>query len=118
MVGGPDHLFEYINPALMALIGGRGVPGQPVVECLPELVEQGFIAILDGVLRTGEPFIGNDEVASTTEKQNGFLGPGSLLKCFDKLSLSGWLQEGCRKAAETEGGVRRECLVAAQDHAG
>jgi PAS domain S-box-containing protein len=55
---GPDHVFDLVNPAYRQLIGGRDVLGQPVAKALPEVVEQGFVEILDRVYRSGEPFTG------------------------------------------------------------
>ncbi|HYH10085.1 MAG TPA: PAS domain S-box protein [Thermoanaerobaculia bacterium] len=54
------HVFEMTNEAYVRLVGGRNVIGQPVAEALPEVVEQGFIAILDRVRATGEPFVGTE----------------------------------------------------------
>ncbi|ESQ78738.1 hypothetical protein AEYBE204_12190 [Asticcacaulis sp. YBE204] len=53
---GPNHVFEYANPAYMTLIGNRDILGKPVAEALPETVGQGFIGLLDEVLRTGQPY--------------------------------------------------------------
>jgi PAS domain S-box-containing protein len=55
---GPDHVFETTNPMYQRLVGGRDVIGKTVREALPEVVEQGFIGLLDGVYQTGEPFVG------------------------------------------------------------
>lgn len=57
---GPDHVFETTNPLYKRLIGHRDVIGKPVREALPEVVEQGFIALLDRVYQTGEPFVGTE----------------------------------------------------------
>lgn len=57
---GPDHVFENTNPLYRQLIGHRDVIGRPVRQALPEVVEQGFIGLLDGVYRTGEPFVGTE----------------------------------------------------------
>jgi PAS domain S-box-containing protein len=57
---GPDHVFETTNPLYQQLVGYRDVIGKPVREALPEVVEQGFIGLLDGVYRSGEPFIGQE----------------------------------------------------------
>ncbi|MGH7605146.1 MAG: ATP-binding protein [Gemmatimonadaceae bacterium] len=57
---GKDHVFEFVNDAYLQLIGHRDIVGKPVVQALPEVVDQGFIPILDGVLETGEPFIGRE----------------------------------------------------------
>ncbi|MFY8032461.1 MAG: PAS domain S-box protein, partial [Devosia sp.] len=58
MLSGPDHVFDLVNDAHLKLIGHREVVGKSVAEALPEVTEQGFIDLLDGVWRTGEPFIG------------------------------------------------------------
>ena len=57
---GPDHVIERVNPAYLQLVGDRQLVGLPVREALPEVVEQGFVDILDGVYRTGEPFTATD----------------------------------------------------------
>lgn len=55
---GPEHVFELSNPLYQALIGQRDVLGKTVREAIPEAEEQGFIALLDQVYRTGLPFVG------------------------------------------------------------
>jgi PAS domain S-box-containing protein len=55
---GPSHVFEMANERYYALVGHRDLLGKTVSEVLPEVVEQGFIALLDGVYETGEPFVG------------------------------------------------------------
>ncbi len=54
MVGGPAHRFEMVNPEYRRLIGGRDVLGMSLAEALPEVVEQGYGALLDHVLASGE----------------------------------------------------------------
>jgi signal transduction histidine kinase len=58
---GPDHVFELVNEAYYQLIGHREVLGKPVFDALPDVRGQGFEAILDRVLETGEPYIGREE---------------------------------------------------------
>jgi PAS domain S-box-containing protein len=57
---GPDHVFELVNDAYRQLVGRHDLVGRPVREALPEVREQGFISLLDGVLATGEPFVGRE----------------------------------------------------------
>jgi PAS domain S-box-containing protein len=59
-VRGPDHVFEMANPPYLQLVGHRDVVGKPVREALPEIVEQGFIDLLDTVYSTGKRFIGEE----------------------------------------------------------
>jgi len=67
---GEDHVFEIANESYLDLVGRRDIVGKPVAEALPEVREQGFIDLLDRVLRTGEPFRGN-EVAVTLRPADG-----------------------------------------------
>ena len=55
---GKDHVFELANTAYYELVSRRELIGRPVREALPEVIDQGFIGILDGVLESGEPFSG------------------------------------------------------------
>lgn len=55
---GPEHIFELVNPRYQRLVGQRATIGLSVTEALPEVVGQGFIALLDRVYASGEPFIG------------------------------------------------------------
>ncbi len=56
VLSGPDHVFTFSSDAYTRLIGGRSVIGQPLRTALPEVVAQGFITILDGVLATGRNY--------------------------------------------------------------
>ncbi|SFQ31612.1 PAS domain-containing sensor histidine kinase [Hymenobacter arizonensis] len=66
----PHHRFEYANPAYQQLFPGRQLVGLHLAEAVPELQEQGFVAILDRVYQTGETFFGA-EVLFTVVAQNG-----------------------------------------------
>jgi signal transduction histidine kinase len=57
---GPDHTFERVNEAYYQLVGHRDLVGKPLLEALPEIRDQGFVELLDGVLGTGDPFIGRE----------------------------------------------------------
>ena len=56
----PGHRIEYANPAFQSLFAGRPLRGLDVAQALPELAEQGFVALLDQVYRSGENFFGVD----------------------------------------------------------
>ena len=55
---GPQHVFELANEHYLQLVGRSDVLGKSVAEALPEVVEQGFIKLLDEVYRSGVPFEG------------------------------------------------------------
>ncbi|WP_324680492.1 PAS domain-containing sensor histidine kinase [Hymenobacter sp. GOD-10R] len=57
---GPEHRYEYLNSAYQRHFPGRQLTGRPVAEALPETVEQGFIALLDGVYHTGQTYFGQE----------------------------------------------------------
>jgi PAS domain S-box-containing protein len=57
---GPEHVFELANEEYYKLAGRRNIIGKTVREAFPEVIEQGFIGLLDQVFRTGEPFIGKE----------------------------------------------------------
>ena len=55
---GPDHVFEWVNPAYEDLVGqdARDLIGKSVREAMPEVEGQIYISLLNGVYQTGEPF--------------------------------------------------------------
>ena len=55
----PGHIFAFTNNAYQQLIGHRDVLGKAAREALPEVVEQGFIELLDQVYESGEAFVGS-----------------------------------------------------------
>lgn len=55
---GPDHVFRLANSAYLRLVEARDMVGKPIREALPEVEGQGFVALLDRVYQTGEPYIG------------------------------------------------------------
>lgn len=58
LLRGPDFVFEMVNHAYYQLVGHRKVEGLPVFEALPEGRNQGYEELLQGVWRTGQPFVG------------------------------------------------------------
>jgi PAS domain S-box-containing protein len=58
LLRGPGLVFEFANEAYLRLVGGRDVIGKSVREALPEVVDQGFIALLEGVYRSGTRYVG------------------------------------------------------------
>ena len=56
LLQGPDHVVELANQGYLALIGHRPVVGRKLAEALPDVVEQGYLKLLDEVYRTGKPY--------------------------------------------------------------
>ncbi|MFC3075098.1 PAS domain S-box protein [Shinella pollutisoli] len=55
---GPDHVIETANNAYLQLVDHRDIVGKPLREALPEIVEQGFVDLLDRVHATRRPYVG------------------------------------------------------------
>jgi hypothetical protein len=53
---GPEHRLTYFNARFLANAGGRAQVGRPFADCMPEVVGQGLVAVLDEVYRSGQPF--------------------------------------------------------------
>ena len=74
---GPRHSFTFANPCFRDLVGGREVVGKPLLEALPELAGEGFDVLMDQVVKTGAPFVGNEVSAKlgasgTSQLEEGF----------------------------------------------
>ncbi|WBO82894.1 PAS domain-containing protein [Hymenobacter yonginensis] len=68
---GPEHRHEFVNPPYQALFPGRELLGRSVAEVIPEAENQGFIAILDQVYQSGEPFFGQEVPFLVSDPQTG-----------------------------------------------
>jgi PAS domain S-box-containing protein len=57
---GPQHIFTVANAPYRELIGREDIIGKPVRDALPEVIEQGFVTLLDQVYVSGEPYVGKE----------------------------------------------------------
>ena len=57
---GPRHVFTVANAPYRDLVGRDDIIGKPLHEALPEVVEQGFVTLLDQVYASGKPYIGKE----------------------------------------------------------
>ena len=73
MLRGPEHRYQLANPAYLRLTGNREVLGRSVAEALPETVEQGFVALLDEVYRTGKPYLASSAKYETRNPDSGIV---------------------------------------------
>ncbi len=71
---GPEHVFEFANPAYLELTGNRDIINKTLLEALPEIAGQGFIELLDNVYKTGQTFTGK-ETPVVLAKGNGKTDP-------------------------------------------
>ena len=68
---GSNHVFENVNENYFQLIGEREVIGKTVGEGLPEIIDQGYIKILDEVCRTGDAFVAKDAHVMLQRRADG-----------------------------------------------
>ncbi len=61
---GPDHVIDMCNAAYLQLIGHPDVIGKSVLEAMPEVEAQGYVALLDQVYQTGKAFVSHSLRAS------------------------------------------------------
>jgi len=54
---GPDHQFQMANRAFRELVGNRHVVGRAIADALPEVVEQGFVTLLETVRARGKAYV-------------------------------------------------------------
>ena len=83
LLRGPDHVYELVNPPYQRLVGtNRRLLGLPVREALPEVVQQGFIGLLDTVYRTGQPFFGSEVPIRLDRRGEGTLEDAFLSQVY------------------------------------
>jgi PAS domain S-box-containing protein len=70
LLEGPDHVFAIANPVYYSMLfgGPRDFVGKTVRDAIPESVSQGFVALLDRVYNTGEPFVGDEMPIDLVQK--------------------------------------------------
>lgn len=71
VLSGPDHVFQFYNEAYHRLIGYREIEGLTVVEAMPDVVEQGYIRLLDSVFETGKSVQGHASLFRTVRHPGG-----------------------------------------------
>ncbi|PRY12268.1 PAS domain S-box-containing protein [Pontibacter ummariensis] len=59
---GPQFIVDLANPGICEIWGRKpaDVLGKPVLEAIPEALDQGIKELLEGVLNTGVPFVANE----------------------------------------------------------
>jgi PAS domain S-box-containing protein len=70
---GPEHRYEFANPLSFSYRDRAHWVGKTAREALPELVEQGILAMLDEVYTTGIPFVGTELPVRLDRRGDGVL---------------------------------------------
>lgn len=79
---GPDHIYQFVNPAYQSLFPHRSFLGRPFREGTPEAEGLGMVALFDQVYRTGEPVYLRE-----MEGWFDFHGNGQPVQVFLNISL-------------------------------
>ncbi|MGB7976816.1 MAG: ATP-binding protein [Roseiarcus sp.] len=115
MATGPDHRLTMVNEAYRALVAGRDVIGKTVAEALPEVVEQGFVGLLDRVYASGEPYIGRGAPVNLRHGSDGVLTERYLDFIYQPIVADGGATTGIfiqghdvTEQHETERAIRAE----------
>jgi signal transduction histidine kinase/PAS domain-containing protein/ActR/RegA family two-component response regulator len=115
MLSGPEHRFTMVNEAYRTLVAGRDVVGRTVAEALPEVVEQGFVGLLDRVYASGEPHIGRGAPVNLQHGPEGLLAQRYLDFIYqpivaDEGATTGIFIQGhdVTEQHETENAIRAE----------
>jgi PAS domain-containing protein len=56
---GSEHRFTFVNASYKRLVGREDLIGRRIADAVPEIADQGLLALLDRVFQTGEPFVAN-----------------------------------------------------------
>ena len=61
---GPEHTFEWVNPDYSRLVGrpAKALIGKTVRMAVPEVEGQIYEDLLNGVFRTGQPYVGHESM--------------------------------------------------------
>jgi PAS domain S-box-containing protein len=76
---GPQHEFQMANRAYRELTGRDDLVGKAVAEALPEVVDQGFVAVLDTVRKSGKAYVASSEAV----KLERVVGEGTQERYLD-----------------------------------
>lgn len=61
---GADHVFELVNNTYVDIVGNRDLIGRTVREAFPEIGVQGYFDLLDNVYKSGEPYVGRQQLVT------------------------------------------------------
>lgn len=118
---GEDHRFRMTNQAYLELVGRKDILGLPVREALPEVVEQGFVDVLDKVRASGKPYVGKREMVLLEKGADEAPSERFLNFIFQPIStedesVSGIMVQGYDITEEVEYEERQRLLINELNH--
>ncbi|UUL81828.1 PAS domain-containing protein [Sphingomonas qomolangmaensis] len=73
LLHGAEQRFELANDAFLELVGRRDLLGKRVADAMPEVVDQGFVALLENVFSTGKTYRAWGEAVRLARSGDGAL---------------------------------------------
>lgn len=121
VLSGREHRFQMANRAYRELVGRRDVVGKRVTEALPEVIDQGFIDVLDRVFDTGEAYFGHREGVELITDETGHAQQRFLNFIFQPVidgtgETSGIIVQGYDVTDEVRAQERQALLVNELNH--
>jgi PAS domain S-box-containing protein len=83
----PDFRFTFLSARAREMMGSRAKIGTTVAESLPEIANQGYLALLQQVVATGQPVLGHEERSILNDPTTG--QPREHYNNFGYLPLAG-----------------------------
>ena len=56
LLRGSEHVFDFANDEYISVVGRADLVGKRIADALPELAEEGLVALLDDVYAAGQPY--------------------------------------------------------------
>ncbi|RYG34354.1 MAG: PAS domain S-box protein [Burkholderiales bacterium] len=121
ILSGPAHVFVLANKSYQKLIGNRTVVGMTIRDALPEVVDQGFVDLLDRVFKTGVPHIGTGSRINLDQTIGGGAGERILDFIYQPIrnsdgDVSGVFVEGQDVTERTRGEQHLRLVVNELNH--
>ena len=121
VLSGGNYRFVLANAAYRKLVGDRKLIDLPLATALPEVVEQGFIGVLDTVMETGEPYFGNRQLVSLLDPSIDELQELYLEFIYQPIfeksgKISGVFVQGYDVTEEVEADERQKLLINELNH--
>ncbi|GGD92293.1 hypothetical protein GCM10011515_09990 [Tsuneonella deserti] len=120
VVGGSRHVFLMANAAYHRLVGERDLMGKAAADALPEVVEQGFIDLLDRVRAEGKVYVGEREPIMLRSEGSEALSRRYLTfvyqPIFDAGSVTAIFVQGYDVTDEVEASEAQKLLINELNH--
>lgn len=121
VLSGEEHRFVMANAAYRKLVGERELIGRTVSEAMPEVVEQGFIDLLDRVFATREAYLGNREPLMLVDPETKEAQEAYLEFIYQPIlnrsgAISGIFVQGHNVTEEVEAEQRQRLLINELNH--